>query len=280
MATITGRCILVGNLGAIASIGPLSWLLGHADWRTVSAAIGVMSFAIAAWLWFAIDLSAAPARTRWRNDAIVAELRSVARNRHSQLGLLLMAGLAGSYYGLASLWLMPMLGARGVPPHAAALQASLLIAGFAAGACTLGWLGDRSGRRGTLSVACAGSVLCWSVLAGNAPIHGAPLAALLFALGFCSGGFNLVYALVTERNEPAHAGTATAFVNVGIFVGAGIVQSVSTRLYVASHGDFGVVLQPMLVGSIVAVLLSLTLFKPSAGTGRAWLVHSPWRRSP
>jgi MFS family permease len=280
VATITGRCILVGNLGAIASIGPLSWLLGRADWRTVSTAIGVMSFAVAAWLWLAIDPPAAPARTRWRIDAIVAELRSVAGNRHSQLGLFLMGGLAGSYYGLASLWLMPMLGARGVPAQAVALQASLLIAGFAAGACTLGWVGDRNGRRGTLSVACAGSVLCWSLLAGNALMGGAPLAALLFALGFCSGGFNLVYALVTERNELAHAGTATAFVNVGIFVGAGIVQSVSTRLYVASHGDFAVVLQPMLVGSIVALLLSLTLFRPSTDAGRVWPVQRPWRRSP
>jgi MFS family permease len=204
----------------------------------------------------------------------------VAGNRHSQLGLLLMAGLAGSYYGLASLWLMPMLGARGVPAHAAALQASLLIAGFAAGACTLGWLGDRRGRRGTLSLACAGSVSCWSLLAGNAHIDGALLAGLLFALGFCSGGFNLVYALVTERNELAHAGTATAFVNVGIFVGAGIVQSVSIRLYVASHGDFGVVLQPMQVGSIVALLLSLTLLKPRTGAGRIWALPGRWRRLP
>ncbi len=123
-------------------------------------------------------------------------------------------------------------------------------------------------------------MLCWSLLAGNAPIEGAPLAALLLALGFCCGGFNLVYALVTERNELGHAGTATAFVNAGIFVGAGIVQPVSTRLYVASHGDFGVVLQPMLVGSIVALLLSLTLFRPSTDAGRVWPVQRPWRRSP
>ncbi len=105
----------------------------------MSAAIGVMSFAIAAWLWFAIDPPALPARARWRVNAIAAELRSVAGNRHSQLGLLLMGGFAGSYYGLTSLWLMPMLGARGVLAQAAALQASALIAGFAAGACTLGW---------------------------------------------------------------------------------------------------------------------------------------------
>jgi transposase len=57
-------------------------------------------------------------------------------------------------------------------------------------------------------------------------------------------------------------------------------MAVQARLSVASHGDFGVVLQPMLVGSIVALLLSLTLFRPSTDAGRVWPVQRPWRRSP
>jgi MFS family permease len=154
---------------------------------------------------------------------------------------------------------MPWLGARGVPSAVAAVLASLLIAGFASGACVLGWLGDRSGRRWTLAAACSVAVVCWSLLTGAAALGDWTLGALLFALGFCSGGFNLVYALVTERNAVAHSGMATAFINVGIFLGAGTVQSISNHLYVANHGDVGVVLRPMLTGSLMAALLSLSL---------------------
>jgi MFS family permease len=265
VATVSGRCILVGNLGAIASTGPLSCLLVYCDWRTVSAALGLLSFSIAAVLWFAMDEAhRTPPRRGWF-DATLGELRAVATNRANQVGLLMMAGLAGSYYGLASLWIMPMLGARGVGAGTAALQASLLIAGFACGACTLGWLGDRGSRRLTLRLACVGAALCWTLLAHGSVPAGVALGALLFALGFCSGGFNLIYVLVSERNPVAHAGTATAFVNVGIFLGAGSVQSISSALYVATQGDFSVVLEPMIAGSSLATLLSLSLFgRPTA----------------
>jgi len=261
VATVSGRCILVGNLGAIASTGPLSCLLVYCDWRTVSAALGLLSFSIAAVLWFVMaDVHRAP-HPRGGFDAILGELRAVATNRCNQIGLLMMAGLAGSYYGLASLWIVPMLDARGVGTGTAALQASLLIAGFACGACALGWLGDRSSRRLTLSVACAGAVLCWTLLAHASVPAGVALGTLLFALGFCSGGFNLIYVLVSEHNPVAHAGTATAFVNVGIFLGAGSVQSISSAVYVATQGDFSIILEPMIAGASMAALLSLSLFR-------------------
>lgn len=271
VATISGRCILVGNLGAIASVGPLSLLLTHLDWRAVSAAMGLASLAIAAVLWFVMAPTPSLPQRRSRLQTIVAELRCVARNPWNHVGLWMMAGLAGSYYGLASLWLMPMLAARGAVAGTAAWQASLLIAGFAVGACGLGWLGDHSSRRGTLAAACCGAVLCWSLLAAAAPAGNAGFAVLLFVLGFCSGGFNLIYALVTERNVLAHAGTATAFVNVGIFVGAGLSQTVSARLYLTNHADFGVVLLPMLLGATGSALLSLSLM--GKHTVRAWTLN-------
>lgn len=259
MATVSGRCILVGNLGAIVSAGPLSLLLATVDWRTVCAGIGLLSFVIAAVLWRVMDDALASRRCH-TVAAIATELRAVVRNPYCQIGLLLMAGLAGSYYGLASLWILPLLMAQGISNSTAALQASLLIAGFALGACLLGWLGDRSGRRWTLTTACIGAFLCWNLLATTPSLGSFGVGLLLFALGFCSGSFNLVYALVIERNPLAHAGTATAFVNIGIFLGAGTVQALSTRLYVGSRGDFGMTLQPMLAGSLLAALLSLLLF--------------------
>ena len=271
VATISGRCILVGNLGAIASAGPLSYLLAFSNWRVVSAGLGLVSLLIATLQWCVMSDESSPSRQACRFDLIAAEFWVVASNPYNQIGLLMMAGLAGSYYGLASLWLIPWLGARGAPSATAAVLASLLIAGFASGACVLGWLGDRSGRRWTLAAACSGAVVCWSLLTEAAALGDRTLGALLFTLGFCSGGFNLVYALVTERNLLEHSGMATAFINVGIFLGAGMVQSISNHLYVANHGDFGVVLWPMLAGSLLAALLSLSLPAHAGGTS----LHSP-----
>ncbi|MCD6679456.1 MAG: MFS transporter [Burkholderiaceae bacterium] len=282
VATVSGRCILVGNIGAIASAGPLSYLLMYCDWRTVSAALGLLSFSIAAVLWFVMAEAPRTPHRHVRLDAILKELRTVAANRCNQVGLLMMAGLAGSYYGLASLWIVPLLGARGAGAGTLALQASLLIGGFACGACALGWLGDRSSRRLTLSVACVGAALCWTLLARAAVPTGVGSAALLFALGFCSGSFNLIYALVSERNPVEHAGTATAFINVGIFLGAGSVQSISSALYVATQGNFAIVLEPMIAGASMATLLSLSLFRRRVAHDAAARIHpapvSGWDR--
>ncbi len=261
VATISGRCILVGNLGAIASAAPLSYLLVHVDWRIVSASLGIVSMLIGGLLWFVLVDVRGPAHRHVRIGSVARELRAVAANPHCHIGMLLMAGLAGSYYALASLWVLPMLLARGADAETAALGGSVLIAGFAAGACMLGWLGDRHGRRGTLAVACAGALLCWALLADGRVMGAIALGVLLFVLGFCSGSFNLVYALVTERNPVEHAGTATAFVNVGIFLGAGTAQWLSTRLYATSLGDFSVTLVPMLALSFMSLALSLSLLR-------------------
>jgi MFS family permease len=152
-----------------------------------------------------------------------------------------------------------MLIAQGASPNTAAFQASILIAGFATGACVLGWLGDRTSRRWTLTAACAGAYACWSVLATGVAFGSAGLAPIFFMLGFFSGGFNLVYALVTARNPIDHAGTATAFINVGIFLGAGTMQSISSHFYALTGGNFTMVLAPMILASLATVLLSLSL---------------------
>lgn len=95
VAIISGRCILVGNLGAIASVGTLSLLLAHLDWRAVSAAMGLASLAIAAVLWFVMAPTPALPRRRSRLQAIVAELRCVVRNPWNHVGRWMMAGRPG-----------------------------------------------------------------------------------------------------------------------------------------------------------------------------------------
>ncbi len=140
-----------------------------------------------------------PAHRHVRLGNVARELRAVATNRHCRIGLLLMAGLAGSYYASGQ----PVGDSDAAGPRrryrngrTRALGAD---AAFAAGACSLGWLGDRHGRRRTLALACTGALLCWTIVTLGGALSPAALGVLMFALGFCSGSFNLVYALVTQH---------------------------------------------------------------------------------
>ena len=45
-ATITGLCMLVGNLGSIAAGAPLAWLIQVASWREIFVTVGILSLII------------------------------------------------------------------------------------------------------------------------------------------------------------------------------------------------------------------------------------------
>jgi hypothetical protein len=46
-ATLTGLCMLIGNLGSILAGAPLAWATQAAGWRQVFVVVGLLSFALA-----------------------------------------------------------------------------------------------------------------------------------------------------------------------------------------------------------------------------------------
>jgi hypothetical protein len=74
-------------------------------------------------------------------------------------------------------------------------------------------------------------------------------------LGFFCGALNLVLALVTERNRVSHAGTAIAFVNVGTFSGAALLQSLVGALAASAGIRSGILV--MSVAAAIALAVSL-----------------------
>jgi predicted MFS family arabinose efflux permease len=230
-ATYSGRGILVGNLGAMASGAPLAMLLALAAWRDVWLGLAALSLALAAALW----LIAPAVRHTGPHPAPprepLGELRTLLASPYIYLGIVLLAGLAGSFYAFANVVGPRWLAARGVAPIAAGWLITILIGGYGLGAAFWGWIGDAEHQRTrALFVATCGAALCWIAITILPAGAGAAMAPLCFALGLCCGAFVLVYALMTERHPAAHAGGVIACVNCGIPLGAAALQCAAGRM--------------------------------------------------
>jgi sugar phosphate permease len=234
-ATLSGVTMLAGNLGAVIAGAPLAWIVTQTSWRTVFVALAALStlLGIASWmlvrdspqaLGFPAVNAATPkaaSRVHWTRA-----LSSVLRNPATWPGFFVNVGIGGSYLAFAGLWAVPWLEhVYGMSRVTAAEHASALLIGVAFGALAVGMLSDRLGsRRGLMRVYALLYALSWLPLLARVdwPI-GATLAWFLL-MGLLIPGFTLAWTVAKEVNRPEHSGIATAVVNVGIFLGTGVLQ--------------------------------------------------------
>jgi sugar phosphate permease len=150
----------------------------------------------------------------------------VLANRSTWPAFLVNAGVAGSFLAFAGLWAVPYLQhSHGMSRGDAAQHTSLLLLGVAIGSVTIGMLSDRlRSRTGVMRAFVLLYTLSWAPWL----LHFAwPLPATLawfLLMGLLIPGFTLSWTLAKEANPPEYSGIATSIVNVGIFLGAGILQ--------------------------------------------------------
>src|SRR4029079_2868546 len=194
-------------------------------------------------------------------------LRAVVANPTTWPCFLVTAGIGGSYLAFAGLWAVPFLEqAYAMSRVGAAEHASALLLGVAFGSLGIGALSDRLRNRRALmrgyTLLFALSWLPWLLHAQW------PFAATLawFALmGVLIPGFTLTWTIAKEANRPEHSGIATAIVNMGIFLGAGILQPLVG--WVLDRAD----------DPLVAWRNGIALLAGAAAFGAlmGWLVRSP-----
>lgn len=229
-ATLTGLCMLIGNLGSILAGAPLAWATQAAGWRQVFVVVGILSFALAfasrAWV---LETPAG----KIDRDAWLSGLLSVLRNRATWPGFFANTGLAGAFFAFAGLWAVPYLTQMHAMSRATASNhVSIYFVGFAIGSALWGRVSDAMGKRKPVALAVSGAhVLGWCVWSWTAWNAASPLPlvatyALCGLMGLATAGMTLSWASAKEVNPPQLSGMATSVVNVGIFLGPAILQPV------------------------------------------------------
>jgi MFS family permease len=231
-ATLTGLCMLVGNLGSVLAGVPLSLTAQAVGWRSVFVVAGVISLllGIACWIWVRDrkDGGSAAHRPKFDRTVILGGLMQVLRNRATWPAALANTGIAGAFFAFAGLWATPyLMQVHGLSRDVAAGHLSLWFGGFAVGCFFLGTLSDRIGRRKPVLVATTNVfALLWLIwLSGAAmPLW---LSYSLFALmGLCTAGFSLTWACAKEVNPPLLSGMSTSVANMGGFLAGALLQPI------------------------------------------------------
>jgi len=282
-ASVTGLTILFGNLGGLCAATPLAWAMQFATWRSLVLGLAALSIMIALAVWVLVrdrpSDAGLPSMRELEGKASHSQLAgswqtglaSVLKNPATWPGFFSSLGMGGFFFTMAGLWAVPFLrDVQGLERSSAAVHATLLLAGFAAGSMAIGYLSDRmQRRRPILIVFTLGLLVCWLPVQFAWPMPKLVSLPLFALIGFFATAYTITLSSIKEVNSPALSGMATGVVNTGTFLGAAILQPLigyimdlgwdgrvsesGARLYSAANYQTGfVILTICLLVSLVA----------------------------
>ncbi len=232
---ISGLTIFLGNMGGILAAKPLAMLLDFYTWRMIFIGIGIFSLILGLLTIIFVKnkpedfgfspLQATPLENTNKFN-LWEGLKTVLKTRALLPLFGLNFGLTGSFFAFIGLWAVPLLvDSCHIERNDASQYTTVGLLVFSITALVIGWISDRLGKRKILLV--IGILiygLSWLSFYFMTWQTGITLFIMFALFGLGAGCFVLTYPLAKESVEPSLSGMALSIANMGIFLGAAIIQ--------------------------------------------------------
>lgn len=272
-ATLIGATQMFGMAGGSAGqfiVGPM--IGAGISWKTFWMGMGVIGLVIGCALYFLIPKEGEQQSGPWFKSTVRA-FGTVFKNPQSILCGLIAGLLFVPTTIFDMVWGVRFLQeAHGLDYGTAVMRSATVPFGWIIGCPLLGLISDRVGYRKPVIIAAAVvlfNCIAW-ILFGPANVF--PPYVLGLIAGIASGAAMLPYTIIKEVNPPQFGGTATGVVNFINFTFSALLGPVfGWKLQQVSGGasqlelpHFQRAFQPMLVGVLIAIILTLLLKETGA----------------
>lgn len=272
---LAGLTQALGMLGAAVGQMPMAYLVEHLGWRSALTFIAGLMILLSVMVAILVRDPNLPVTQikvkKTLTDTPWSGLLRVWRNPQSWWNALFAGLLFAPTAALAELWGVKFFRQTyDLSNEMAAMGVGLIFIGWTIGGPLIGWISDKIQRRKIILILSASLSLLFASLAILVP--GLPLAVLfclLFLYGFANTGVATSYAVASEINPQAVAGTSVAFANMAsVIIGAGFQPLIGWMLQknwdgqmlqglpLYSNSDFRTALLILLVSLLLALVVA------------------------
>lgn len=225
-STLSGLTSLFGNFGAFFATIPLTFLAYELGWRQTFIVLGILTAIVAVLIYLFVYEQPSHKREKIK---VKEGVLHVIKNKRNYPDFFIMVFFVGSLTAILGLWGTDYLKhVYSIKQEQSAYYLSFVTYGFMIGAPIIGRLADKvkMGIKGILAIASGGYVLIWLYVIvmskGQPPLFIWPI--LFFFIGLCIIAHILVFSNVKEINPLKYTGIAISIVNMGEFIGSGLIS--------------------------------------------------------
>jgi len=260
-STLSGLTSLFGNFGAFFATIPLTFLALNLGWRETFVILGIITGILSVLIFIFVKEGQEYHEDNRIN--VKEAVKFVLTNKKVYPDFFIMVFFVGSLTAVLGLWGNGYLrNVYQITSEQAAYYLSFITYGFIIGAPIVGKLSDYLGGeiKKILLIASGGYVLIWIYVLvfsqGQPPVSQWPI--LFFLMGLFIICHILVFSNVKEVNPLKYTGIAISIVNIGEFVGSGLVSLIMgymiKRLQMSEMATAEVFKSAMIIVLVAAVL--------------------------
>ncbi|MHC1605672.1 MAG: MFS transporter [Candidatus Methanofastidiosia archaeon] len=248
-ATINGIWMAIGNMGAVAAMGPLAFLFTISGWRFAFIIISAITFILCVLNFIIVrdtpqDMGLPPLNenmkkeshnsTSLNNGHLFKSLEVIIKEKHFWIVTIWMCVIYGTIMGFQGLWAVPYLIERyGISKVMAANLISMFSMGIIFGCPIVGLLSDKvlKSRKKIILLGSALYALCWAMMVFVPTLIYIQIAPFFyFIMGFSASVFIMSGCVIKELFDKGITGTALGLGNTFTFLIAGVFMQIMSHI--------------------------------------------------